>query len=152
MGVDRDQAFVEFAQVVRIVARLAFRHQRRSLCIGGEHGFERAGLSARRLLRDIAKPAATRHRHRTGIRLQHPRNDAHERGLARTIAPDQANAAARGQLGGRFVDDRASAQAYGNVGQVQHGARLAAARAGRKSSGAFGDYLSRGLRTAFAQK
>jgi len=132
MGLNRDQPLVDLGQTVRVVAGLAFQHQRRAFGIGGQHSLERRGIPARCFLRDITQPAPARHRHLAGIGLEHPGDHAHQRGLARAIAPDQANAPARRQLRSRIVNDRPPAKANRNAGKVKHGARLAGPGCNRK--------------------
>ncbi len=120
MGVDRVEPLVDLAEPVGIVAVLAFGHQRGTLDVGGEHGLERGGIAPRRFLRDIAEPGAARHFRGSGVRLEHPGDHPYQRRLARAVAPDQPDPAARRQRGGRAVEDRASAEAHRDVGQVEH--------------------------------
>ena len=75
----------------------------------------------RRFLRDIADAAR-----RAACRADPPSGssspaiDAHHRRLARAVAPDQPDAAARRQRRGRAVEDRAPAEAHGDAVEVEH--------------------------------
>ena len=85
IGVDRDQPLVDLAEPVGIVARLALVQQRGALDVGGEHGLERRRLTRRRLLRDIAEPAAARHVDAAGVGVERPGDHLHQRRLASTF-------------------------------------------------------------------
>jgi hypothetical protein len=132
MGFDRDQPLVDLGQAVGIMAALAFRHQRGALAVSGEHRLERGGIAPRSVLGDIADAAATRHRHVAAVSLEHPGNHPHQRRLAGAVAPDQPDPPARRQVRRSAIDDRASAKANRNSGQVEHAARLAGPGAKQK--------------------
>ena len=121
MGVDRVQPLVDLAEPVGIVAVLGLVEQSRALDIGGEHGLERGRAAARRVLGDIADPAAPRHAQLAGVGIEHPGDDPHQGRLARPVAPDQPDPPARRQRRRSAVEDRPPAEADNDVGQVEHG-------------------------------
>jgi hypothetical protein len=118
--------------VVVILVRFGAFHQLGALGIGGEHGLERAGGAARRFLCDVAQAATARHVDRAAIGLEHARDHAHQRGFSRPVAADQPDPPAWGQFGGRAVEDRAAAEAHGNIVEVEHRRRVAVVGASRK--------------------
>src|SRR3546814_15925083 len=58
---------------------------------------------------------------RSFVRLSLTGDDAHQRGFAGAVAPDQPDAAPGRQRSGRTVQYSASAKAHGDYTQVQHG-------------------------------
>ena len=129
VGVDRRQPLVDVAQPVGIGAGLALGQQRGALGIGGEHRVDGRGGAGGRLLREVAEAGAARHLGGARVGLEHARDHAHERRLARAVAPHQPHAAARRQRGARVVEDRAAAEAHGDVRQVEHARALSTGRA-----------------------
>ncbi|ESZ86077.1 MAG: hypothetical protein Q27BB25_15870 [Blastomonas sp. CACIA14H2] len=119
--VDREQPFVHIAQPVGIGAGLGLCEQGGALDIGGEHGVERGGIAMRRFLRDIAQPREPRHLDLAVIGLELADHHLHQRRLARAVAPDQADAAARRDRRRRAVQDGAAAQAHGDIVHRKHG-------------------------------
>ena len=116
MRVDGDQPLVDLGDAVHVLMlALALLHQRGALEIGGKHRLKRRGRSARRFLRDIAQATAARHVDGARVRLQHLGDHAHQSGLARAIAPDEADAPARRKLSGGAIQDGAPAEAHRDI-------------------------------------
>src|SRR3546814_8307347 len=69
----------------------------------------------------IADLRAARHLDRAFVRLSLTGDDAHQRGFAGAVAPDQPDAAPGRQRSGRTVQYSASAKAHDDSTQVQHG-------------------------------
>ena len=129
MGVDIDQAGLDFGDAVGIAGRLGLDHEAGALEVGGEHEIDQRARAARRLLLDAA------HLHRLGdrefaeVRLQLVGDHLEERGLAGAVAPDEADARPLRQRRRSLVEEHARPQAQGDVGDVQH---AEACRAGRR--------------------
>ena len=62
------------------------------------------------LLRQIAQRNAGMHAARAAVRLDQPRRDLHERGFARAVAPDDADAVAFGHGQARILQKRRAAE------------------------------------------
>ncbi len=118
MRVDRDQPFVDFTDAVIVGASLFLGKQCRTLGIGGEHRFERGRRAGGRFLRNVPDARLARHVGAALVGLVMAGDDFHQRGLARAVAADQADARAHRQRGARAVEDRAAAQAHGDAVQV----------------------------------
>src|SRR3546814_2243908 len=69
----------------------------------------------------MADLRAARHLDRAFVRLSLTGEDAHQRGFAGAVAPDQRDAAPGRQRSGRTVQYSAYAKAHGDSTQVQHG-------------------------------
>src|SRR3546814_16519268 len=69
----------------------------------------------------MADLRAARHLDRAFVRLSLTGDDAHQRGFAGAVAPDQPDAAPGRQRSGRTVQYSASAKEHGDSTQVQHG-------------------------------
>ena len=121
VGVDRQQAFVHVAQPVRVGTRFGLGHQRGAFHIGFEHGFERRCRAAWGFLRDIAQPGAAGHVDRAFVRLDLADDRLDQRGFARAVSPDQADACAGRDRGRGTRQDIAPAKAHGNAIDCQHG-------------------------------
>src|SRR6185369_10024333 len=80
-------------------------------------------------LRDIAHAGAARHVDAAVVGIYLADDRLHQRGLARAVAADQADARAGRQRGARAVEDRAPAQANRDIVDCQHRAPLAQDRA-----------------------
>ena len=120
MGINRDQPLVDLGDTVMVLSMFLLDHQRRALDVGGEHSLERRGRARRSLLCDIADAAFARDVDAAVIGVVMPRDDFHQRRLARPVAPDQAHARARRQCGSRTVENSAPAKAHGDAVNVEH--------------------------------
>src|SRR5690606_27727449 len=90
------------------------------------------------LLRDVPDTHRARHRDRAVVGRDVAGDDLQKRRLARAVASDETHLVARGDAGGRRLEDRASLDPVGDVVEVQHnpegiaGGRAAVTRGGRK--------------------
>ena len=89
MGVDVDEAGLDFGDALRVGRGLRFGEERRALAVGREHEVDQAFRSARRLLLDAADAQALRHDDRAALRREIAADEAEERGLAGAVAPDE---------------------------------------------------------------
>jgi len=94
--------------------------QRGAFGVGGERGFERVALAARRFLRQKAEAMAARQLDRAGIGLRRAANEGQEGRFAGAVAADQPDLAAGRDLRAGFIQQRSSANAVGQAGNRQH--------------------------------
>ena len=125
MGLDGKQPLVNFGQPVRLMAVLALGHQLGAFGIGGEHRIEGRGRAARRILGDVAQPAAARHVDRAAVGFEHASNDPDQSRFARAVAPDEPDPPARRQRCCRTVQNHAPAKADGYGIEIEHRRPLA---------------------------
>ena len=90
-----------------IVRRLRLGEQARALLVGGEHEVDQALRPARRFLRHPADAGGARHVDAAVIGRQLAGDQAQQRGLARAVAPDEADLVARRNAGRGLVEENA---------------------------------------------
>lgn len=135
IGVDRRQPLIDMAQAIGVFGMLRLRHQFGAFLVGLQHGVERGRGARWGFLRDIAQPRVAGHVARPLIRVELADHHLHQRGLARAVAADEADTAARRQRGGSAIENGAAAQAHGDGIQVQHGRALSMTSRRRKGAG-----------------
>ena len=89
VGVDVDEAGLDFGDALRVARDLRFGDQRRALDVGCEHEVDEAFRSARRFLLDAADAQALGHDDRAALRRKIAADEAEERGLAGAVAPHE---------------------------------------------------------------
>ena len=132
MGVDVDEASLDFGDALRVNRDFRFGVQRLAFNVGREHEVDEAFRPSRRLLLDAADARALGRKDRAALRRKFAANEAEERGLAGAVAPDEPDPRARGQRRAGAVDQQTFAEPIGKAVDVEHGALLARrARAGK---------------------
>src|SRR4029079_7414085 len=122
VGVDVDEAGLDFSDPVRVARALGLAQKRIPLEVGLEHNLDQALRAVRSLLGEAADPPAARRRDAARLNRQFAADGAKQRGLADPVAADKANARARDDLHGTVIDQEASGDANGDVGEGQHAA------------------------------
>ena len=119
------EALVDFRQAVR-VGGLQLAQQRQPFRVAFQHGVEQRGASGRGGLLHLRHAGAGGEADLAAIEPEFARDGAQQRGLACTVAPDQADAPPgfHGEVGA--VQQRAATHAQGEArnGQKAHGAFL----------------------------
>ena len=134
MGADVAEALVDVGDAAGIVRRFRLGEQARAFAVGGEHELDQALRSARRFLRHPADAGGAGNIDAAVVGLQLARDQAQQRGLARAVAPDEADLVPRRDARRGLVEDDAPLDAEGEVVDVQHG-RKAIAEWGRDVMG-----------------
>ena len=100
--------------------RLSFLQEPVALLVGSQHEFDQAVRAARRLLRDPADARCAGQADAAVVRVQLAGDQAQQRGLARTVAADEADLVPGRNTDRGLVENRAPLDAVGEFVDVQH--------------------------------
>ena len=89
VGVDVDEAGLDFGDALRVARDLRFGDERCALRVGCEHEVDEAFRAARRFLLDAADAQALGHDDRAALRRKIAADEAEKRGLAGAVAPHE---------------------------------------------------------------
>ncbi len=120
IGVDVVEPGVDIAQRMRFGFGLGGQQQLVAFAIGRQHRIEQAVGAARCFLRHRADLPLARPGHVAAVGRELTQDHLQQRGFARAVPADQADAAACGQIGGRAADDLAARDADSDVVEAQH--------------------------------
>ena len=115
------QADMDFGNAAGIGGGFCLGIERCQFFIGGEHGFDQAFGAVGGFLAGDADPPARRHGDSAGIWLYHPGHHAKQRRLAGAVAADEADPVARIDGDAGAVEQRARADAIGDLIKTKHG-------------------------------
>jgi hypothetical protein len=132
MGADVGQAGLDLGDAMRIGRHLGFGQERVALRIGLEHDLDQAFGTIRRFLREPPDAGPRRQRKLAVIERHVARNGAKQRGLADTIAPNEADARAIGNARGRAFQQQLAGHPQRHIVDHEH-ARYLADRAARRN-------------------
>ncbi len=126
MGIDIEEPRVDFTDTMRVMRLVGLVQERGALEIGGEHHLDRRRVAAGRLLLDGADAQAFLHADLAGIGLQLAEDEMQQCRLAGAVAPDEPDFPAGIDLRAGGLDQGAPADSVGEIGKIQHGARVIA--------------------------
>ena len=122
MGVDVDEAGLDFGDPVRIVRGFGFAQQRVALEVGLQHDVDQAFGAVGRFLREAADAPARRNRDAAGFERQVAADRVKQRRFADAVAADKADARAGHDLHGAVVDQKPPGDPDRNIGDGKHAA------------------------------
>ena len=121
MGVDVDEARVDFGDPVRIGGGLRLRHERRALAVGIKHEVDQGAGATGRLLLDASEAGVAGQLDGAALGPEFARDHAKKGGLAGAVAPHKADPRPVGQGRSGAVEQNARAEPIGEVVNVEHG-------------------------------
>src|SRR5208337_1309933 len=132
MGVDVDEAGLDVRNALGVACALGLGDQRRPLGVGREHEVDQRLRAARRLLLDAAEPGVLGRGDRAALGGEIAADQAEKGGLARAVAPDEADPRPARKCSGRAVDQQPLPEAVGQPVDMKHRGLLARNASGCK--------------------
>ena len=126
IGPDGLQTGINLSETVGVGFMLGFGQEPHALGLGAQHGVEQAYIVAGRILGDSADPPACGPVSGSAIGLDFAQDNLEQRGLARAIAADQADAPPGGQIRARALEDFPPGDSDHDVVESQHDGGLLA--------------------------
>ena len=120
-GVDVGEARLHFGNAMRVGGAIGLGQQAGAFGIGSKDGVEKRDPGRRHFLRHTTDAGACGQLDTAALQCQLAPDQPEERGLAGAVAADEADPRARHDLRGGVIDQQASGDPDGNVGDGQHG-------------------------------
>ena len=124
MAADVCQPGMDLGNALRVGRGLCLREQAAALRVGSQDDLKKTLLRSRCLLRDLTDAGSLGYLNGTTFRTQVTGDDLEQGRLAGAIAPNKSGLGPCGQGDAGLIDEKASADAVGEVGYLQHGADL----------------------------
>ncbi len=115
---------MDLADAMRIVGGLGLGRERRQFGVRGQHGFEQRLRPAGRFLRDMRKPGVFGIAYGSVVGMKLARDQAQKRGLARAVAPDEADFVSFGNGRRRVLEQRPPFDTEAQIVDMQHGRKM----------------------------